>query len=79
MARIVRVAVAKYGKPYDVRWSWYDESGTRRFGSQRFRTEREAKAKKREVESRIADGAATDNQASRKVTVAEPGSTVSIP
>ena len=71
MARIVKVGAAKYGKPYEVRWSWYDESGKRRFGSERYRSEREAKAKKREVESRIADGATTDNQATRKVTVAE--------
>lgn len=54
MARIVKVGTPGVGKPYEVRWSWYDADGTRRFKSARFRTETEAKAKRRAVEDAVA-------------------------
>lgn len=54
MARIVKRKV-QHGKPYECRWSWYDDEGARRFGQERFRTLGEAKAKRREVEQAVAD------------------------
>lgn len=55
MARIVKVETsATSPRPYEVRWSWYDTAGKRHFKKARYRTEREAKAKKREVEDAVA-------------------------
>ena len=55
MARIVKVDTsATSPRPYEVRWSWYDATGKRKFKKARYRTEREAKAKKREVEDSVA-------------------------
>jgi len=65
MARIVKMPVGQYGKPYEVRWSWYDADGSRHFKKERFRTEREAKAKKREVEQSVADANLPDYAAGR--------------
>lgn len=65
MARIVKVPVGQYGRPYEVRWSWYDADGSRHFKKERFRTEREAKAKKREVEQSVADANLPDYAAGR--------------
>lgn len=65
MARVVKVKVGEYGKPYEVRWSWYDAEGERHFRKERYRTEREAKAKKREVEQSVADANLPDYAAGR--------------
>lgn len=65
MARIVKMPVGQYGKPYEVRWSWYDADGSRHFKKERYRTEREAKAKKREVEQSVADANMPDYAAGR--------------
>lgn len=65
MAHIVKVKVGQYGKPYEVRWSWYDAEGQRSAKKERFRTEREAKAKKREVEQSVADANLPDYAAGR--------------
>lgn len=55
MAHIVKVKTSATSPcPYEVRWSWYDASGHRKFKKARYRTEREAKAKKREVEDSVA-------------------------
>jgi hypothetical protein len=56
MARIVKVADATNdkAKPYEVRWSWYDAEGKRHFKKARYRTRREADAKRREVEDAVA-------------------------
>ena len=53
MARIVKVQ-SPSSKPYEVRWSWYDADGGRHFKKARYRTDREAKAKKRDVEDAVA-------------------------
>lgn len=69
MARIVKVPTATdHGKPYEVRWSWYDTTATpakRRFKKERFRTLAEAKARKREVEQSTADGNMLDYMAGK--------------
>jgi integrase len=65
MARIVKVTDGNPRKPYEVRWSWYDGTTRRRFKKERFRTEREAKAKKREVEADVAEGNVPDYAARR--------------
>lgn len=65
MARIKKLQVGTYGKPYEVAWSWYDADGARHFRKQRFRTEREAKAKKREMEQAVADANLPDYAAGR--------------
>lgn len=56
MARIVKVAdpANDKAKPYEVRWSWYDAEGKRHFKKARYRTRREADAKRREVEDAVA-------------------------
>ena len=55
MARIVKVRTsATSPKPYEVRWSWYDANGKRHFKKASYRTEHEARAKKREVEDAVA-------------------------
>ena len=65
MARIVKVTEGNPRKPYEVRWSWYDGAGTRHFKKARFRTERDAKTKKREVEADVAEGTVPDYAARR--------------
>ena len=55
MALIVKVPTSTTSpRPYEVRWSWYNADGARKFKKERYRTEREAKAKKREVEDAVA-------------------------
>lgn len=67
MARIVKVQTsATSPRPYEVRWSWYDANGKRKFKKERFRTEREAKAKKREVEDAVASGNLPDYAGGRQ-------------
>lgn len=67
MARVETIKpTPKHGKKYKVHWSWYDEQGKRHFKAERFRTEREAKAKVREVEQAIADAALPDYAGGRK-------------
>lgn len=53
MAHIVKMQ-GNTERPYEVRWSWYEADGARHFKKQRFRTDREAKAKKRQVEDAVA-------------------------
>jgi integrase len=65
MARIVKVKVGEHGRPYEVRWSWYDAHGQRHFKKERFRTQRDAKARKREVEQQISDASIPDDAAGR--------------
>lgn len=65
MAHVVKISVGPHGKPYEVRWSAYRSATERVHRRQRFRTEREAKAKKREIEQAIAD-AALPNEAGRR-------------
>src|SRR5680860_832845 len=67
MARIETIKpTPKHGKKYKVHWSWYDAQGNRHFKAERFRTEREAKAKVREVEQDIADTNLPDYAGGRK-------------
>lgn len=67
MARIVKVQTsATSPRPYEVRWSWYDANGKRKFKKERFRTEREAKAKKREVEDAVAAASLPDYAGGRQ-------------
>lgn len=67
MARIVKVQTsATSPKPYEVRWSWYNADGSRKFKKERFRTEREAKAKKREVEDAVAAASLPDYAGGRQ-------------
>ena len=60
MARIVKVATSEFGKPYEVRWSWYDADGKRYFKKARYRTLTDAKAKRREVEDAVASASVPD-------------------
>jgi integrase len=70
MARIVKVPTSTTSpRPYEVRWSWYDADGARKFKKERYRTEREAKAKKREVEDSVASASLPD-YAGGKLSVA---------
>src|SRR4051794_10196613 len=66
MARIVKVKVGEHGKPYEVRWSWYDAKGNRKFKKERFSRLDDAKARKREVEQRVADATLPDYAGGRK-------------
>lgn len=65
MARIIKRTVQR-GKPYEVRWSWYDEDGRRRFAQERFHTHAEAKAKKAEIEQQAVDSSITDPSGGRE-------------
>lgn len=69
MAVIKKVQAKKYGKPYQVNWSWYDDDGNRHFKKERFRTEREAKAKKRQVEADVADANLPDYNAGKETFI----------
>jgi integrase len=66
MAHINKLGDVSHGKRYEVRWSSYDANGKRRFQKERFRTEEQAKAKKRQVEQGIADGDLPDSAGGRK-------------
>lgn len=66
MARIIKRQV-KHGKPYEVRWSWWDDTANkRRFGQERFRTHAEAKGKKADLETKAVDGAITDHSGGKE-------------
>lgn len=65
MARIVTLAVG-HGKPYEVRWSWYNAQGKRTFKKERFSRLDDAKARKREVEQAVADASLPDYAGGRK-------------
>lgn len=65
MARHVKRNVSR-GKQWEVRWSWYDVSGARRWGQQRFATHNEAKAKRAEIESKAVDSSITDATGGRE-------------